>query len=50
MLCSYFDIAMAGHGSKGLVYDIPPKVWKGFRDDVFVVCTHNTAKLPSFLD
>ena len=50
MLCSYSDIAVAGHDSKVLMYDFPPKVWKRFRDDVFVVWTHNTAKLPSFLD
>ena len=50
MSCSYSDIAMAGHDSKALMYDFPPKVWKRFRDDVFVVWTHDTAKLPSFLD
>ena len=50
MSCSYFDIAMAGHDSKTLMYDFPPKVWKRFRDDVFVVWTHDAAKLPSFLD
>ena len=26
MLCSYSDIAMAGHDSKALMYDLPPKV------------------------
>ena len=41
---------MAGHDSKALMYDFPPKVWKRFRDDVFAVWTHDTAKLPSFLD
>ena len=41
---------MAGHDSKALMYDFPPKVWKRFRDDVFVAWTHDTAKLPSFLD
>ena len=41
---------MAGHDSKVLMYDFPPKVLKRFRDDVFVVWTHDTAKLPSFLD
>ena len=50
MSCSYPDITMAGHYSKALMYDFPPKVWKRFRDDVFVVWTHDTAKLPSFLD
>ena len=50
MSCSYSDIAMAGHGSKVLLYDFPPKVWKRFRDDLFVVWTHDTAKLPSFLN
>ena len=50
MSCSYSDIAMAGHDSKALMYDFPPKVWKRFRDDVFVVWTHGTAKLPSSLD
>ena len=50
MSCLYSDIAMAGHDSKDLMYDFPPKVWKRFRDDVFVVWTHDTAKLPSFLD
>ena len=50
MPCSYSDIAMAGHDSKVLMYDFPPKVWKRLRDDVFVVWTHDTAKLPSFLD
>ena len=32
------------------MYDLLPKVWKRFRDDVLVVWRHNTAKLPSFLD
>ena len=50
MSCSYSDMAMAGHDSKDLMYDFPPKVWKRFRDDVFVVWTHGTAKLLSFLD
>ena len=50
MPCSYCDIAMAGHDSKVLMYVFPPKVWKRFRDDVFIVWTHDTAKLPSFLD
>ena len=49
MSCSYSDIAMAGHDSKALMYDFPPKVWKRFRDDGLVVWTQNTAKLPSFL-
>ena len=44
MSCLYSDIAMAGHDSKDLMYDFPPKVWKRFRDDVFVVWTHGTAK------
>ena len=44
------NIAMAGHDRKDLMYDCPPEVWKRFRDDVFVVWIHNTAKLPSFLD
>ena len=48
--CLYSDIAMTGHDSKALMYDFPPKVWKRFRDDVFVVWTHDTAKLASFLD
>ena len=48
--CLYSDIAMTGHDSKALMYDLPPKVWKRFRDDVFVVWTHDTAKLASFLD
>ena len=50
MSCSYSDIPTAGHGSKALMYDFLPKVWKRFRDDVFVVWTHDTTKLPSFLD
>ena len=41
---------MAGHDSKALVYDFSPKVLKRFRYNVFVVWTHNTAKLPSFID
>ena len=45
MSCSYYDIAMTGHGSKTLMYDFLPKVWKRFRDDVFRVRTHDTAKL-----
>ena len=49
-LICHADIAMAGHDSKALMCDYPPKVWKGFRNDVFVVWTHDTAKLPSFLD
>ena len=50
MLCSYSDIAMAGGVSKPLMYDFPPKVRKRFRDDVFVIWIHHTAKLSSFLD
>ena len=50
MSCSYSDIAMGGHESKALMYDFPPKVWKRFRDSVFIVWTHDTAKLPSLLD
>ena len=50
MSCSYSDMAMAGHNSKALMCDFPPKVWKRFRDDVFFVWTHDTAKLPSFID
>ena len=46
----YSDKAIARHGSKALIYDFPPKVGKRFRDDAFVVWTHNTAKIPSFLD
>ena len=45
MSFSYSDIAMAGHGSKALIYDFPPKEWKRVRDDLFVVWTHGTAKL-----
>ena len=41
---------MARYDSKALMYDFPPKVWKRFRDDVFVVWTHDIAKLPSFLN
>ena len=48
--CSYSDIPMEGYDNKALMYDFPPKMWKRFRDDVFVVWTHDTAKLPSFLD
>ena len=50
MSFSYFEIAMAGHDSKALMYDFPPKVLKRLRDYGFVVWTHGTAKLPSFLD
>ena len=32
------------------MYDFSPKVWKRFRDDLFVVWTHDTVKLPSLLD
>ena len=32
------------------MFDFPPKVWTRFRNDVFVVSTHDTAKLTSFLD
>ena len=41
---------MAGHGSKNVVYDFPPKVWKRFRNTAYVVWTHDTANLASFLD
>ena len=37
ILCSYSNIAMAGHDSEALIYNFPPKLWKRFRDDVFVV-------------
>ena len=46
MKCSYSDIDMAGHNRKALMHDFPPKLWKRFRDYVFVVWTHDTAKLP----
>ena len=46
----WFDIVMAGHGSKNVVYDFPPKVWKRFRNTAYVVWTHDTANLASFLD
>ena len=48
MSFSYSEIAMAGHDSKALMYDFPPKVLKRLRDYGFVVWTHGTAKLPSF--
>ena len=44
MLCWYSDIAMAGHDSRALMYDFPPKVWKRFRDDVFF-WTHGRCSL-----
>ena len=37
MLRSYSNIAMAGHDSKALIYNFSTKVWKRFKDDVFVV-------------
>ena len=36
MWCWYPDIAMAGHDSRALMYDFPPKVWKRFRDVFFL--------------
>ena len=50
MSFSYSDIAMAGHDCKALMCDFPPKVLKRLRDYGFVVWTHSTASLPSFLD
>ena len=50
MSCSYSDIAMAGHDSKVLIYDFPPKVQKRFRGDIFVIWTHDITELTSFLD
>ena len=50
MSFSYSDIALAGHDSKALIHDFPPKVLKRLRDDGFAVWTHGTAKLPSFSD
>ena len=32
------------------MYHFPPNAWKRFRDDVLAVWTHDTAKLPPFLD
>ena len=32
------------------MYVFPPKLRKRIRDDVLVVWTHDTVKLPSFLD
>ena len=49
-LCSYSNVAMAGHDSKALQFDFPPNVWKKFKDDVFVAWTQDTTKLLSFLD
>ena len=40
---------MARHDIKALIYEFPPKVWKIFRNDVFLF-GHTTAKLPSLLD
>ena len=48
MLCLYSDMAMTGHESKAVTQDFLPKVSKRFRDDVFVVWTHDTAKLSFF--
>ena len=31
------------------MYDVPPKVWEIFRDNVFAVWSHETVQLPSFL-
>ena len=45
MLSSDSGIAMAGHNSKILMYDFPPKVGKRFRDDFFVVWTHDTGRI-----
>ena len=42
MSCLYSDIAMARHDSKVLMYNFPPKVWKRFWDDVFVVWTDDS--------
>ena len=50
MSCSYSDIAVTRHDRKALMYGFPSKVWKRSRDYVFVVWTHDAAKLPSFLD
>ena len=50
MLYSHSDIVTTGHENKVSGYDLPPKVWKRFRDDVFVVWTQDIIKLPIFLD
>ena len=46
---SYSDLATAEHDNKALTFDFLPKVWKRFRNNVFVVWTHD-AKLLPFLD
>ena len=42
--CAGILTAMAGHDSRALMYDFPPKVWKRFRDDVFF-WTHGRCSL-----
>ena len=40
---------MTRQDNKALMPDFPPKVWTRFRNDVFVVWTHDTAKSTAFL-
>ena len=50
VLCSYSDIVMRAHSSETLVYDFHPNVWNRFRNNVFLIWLHDTAKSPSFLN
>ena len=49
MSCSYANIAMAKYDSLANKFHLRPRVWKRFRDDIFVLWEHGIASLPLFL-
>ena len=48
--CSYADIAMAKYDSLASKFNLRPRIWKRFRDDIFVLWEHGIACLPLFLE
>ena len=49
MSCSYADIAMVEYDSLANKFHLRPRVWKIFRDDIFVLWEHSIASLPLLL-
>ena len=50
MSCSYADIAMAKYDSLANEFHQKSKIWKRFRDHIFILWEHGTDTLSSFLD
>ena len=50
MSCSYAEIAMVKYDALANDVYLKPKIWKGFRDEIFTLWEHGINTLPSFLD